>query len=394
MNIPITKTYFDNCEKEMIVKPLESGWVVQGPFVKEFESMFAEFCGVKYAVATSNCTTALHLALIGLGIKEGDKVLVPSFTYVASANAIEYVGAIPVFCDIDIATFNIDTSGLRDILNADSSIKAIMPINLFGLCANLPEIMEIAKEYNLKVVEDSACGFDGRIAGKHSGSFGDCGCFSFHPRKSICTGEGGMLITNNEELADTVSKLRDHGASKTDLERHQQKGGLLLPEFKVKGYNYRMTDIQGALGVCQMKKQDYIMQKRRELAKKYDKALAGISSLVKPYTPENYLHGYQSYVCLFTNGKNLENITIGEIDELGNLRDELMLKLEARGIATRQGTHAVHVLKYYKTKYALNDADYLMSYAGHKLSITLPLYVSMTDEEFEYVVDNIKRLVK
>lgn len=394
MNIPITKTYFDNCEKEMIVKPLESGWVVQGHFVKEFESMFAEFCGVKYAVATSNCTTALHLALIGLGIKEGDKVLVPSFTYIASANAIEYVGAIPVFCDIDIATFNIDTTGLRNILNSDDSIKAIMPINLFGLCANLPKIMEIAKEYNLKVIEDSACGFDSRIAGKHSGTFGDCGCFSFHPRKSICTGEGGMLITNNEELANTVSKLRDHGASKTDLERHQQKGSLLLPEFKVRGYNYRMTDIQGALGVCQMKKQNYIMQKRRELARKYDEALTDISSLVRPYTPENYLHGYQSYVCLFTNGKNLENITIGEIEELGSLRDELMLNLEARGISTRQGTHAVHVLEYYKTKYALNDGDYLMSYAGHKLSITLPLYVSMTDEEFEYVVDNIKRLTK
>jgi len=394
MKIPITKTYFDNCEKEMIVKPLESGWVVQGPFVKEFESMFAEFCGVKYAIATSNCTTALHLGLEAMGIGGGDKVIVPSFTYVASANAVEYTGAEVVFCDINLRTFNIDETKLEEIIKNDSSIKAIMPVNLFGLCANMPYIMELAKKHNLRVIEDSACGFDGWIDGRHSGTFGDCGCFSFHPRKSICTGEGGMLVTNNEELANIVSKLRDHGASKTDLERHQQKGGLLLPEFKMRGYNYRMTDIQGALGVCQMKKQDYIMQKRRKIAKKYDKALADISSLVGPYTPENYLHGYQSYVCLFTNGANLENITIGEIEELGKLRDKLMLNLEAHGISTRQGTHAVHVLEYYKTKYALNDGDYLMSYAGHKLSIALPLYASMTDEEFEYVVDNIKRLTK
>lgn len=394
MNIPITKTYFDECEKNLILKPLESGWVVQGPYVREFEEAFAKFCGVKYAIATSNCTTALHLALVGLGIKKGDKVLVPSFTFVASANAIEYVGATPIFCDIDIRTFNIDITCLDKLLGEDASIKAIMPINLFGLCANLPEIVRIAKKYNVFVIEDSACGFDARINGLHSGSFGDCGCFSFHPRKSICTGEGGMLITNSEELAGAVSKLRDHGASKTDLERHLQKGSLLLPEFKILGYNYRMTDIQGTLGVCQMKKQHYIMQKRRELAQKYDNALAGISCLVRPTIPENYLHGYQSYVCLFLNGRNIENITVAEIDELGILRDELMLKLETCGIATRQGTHAVHVLEYYRTKYALNDADYLMSYVGHKLSITLPLYVSMTDEEFEYVVGNIKKFVK
>jgi len=243
MNIPITKTIFGDEEKEAIVKPLETGWVVQGPNVAKFQTMFVEFTGSKYAHAASNCTTALHLGLEAMGIAKGDKVIVPSFTYVASANAVEYTGAEVVFCDIDLKTFNIDETKLEKIIKSDSSIKAIMPVNLFGLCANMPYIMELAKKYNLKIIEDSACGFDGWIEDKHSGTFGDCGCFSFHPRKSICTGEGGMLITDDENIANKVSQLKDHGASKSDLQRHKEKGGSLLPDFTMRGYNYRMTDI-------------------------------------------------------------------------------------------------------------------------------------------------------
>ena len=270
MNIPITKTIFGDEEKEAIVKPLETGWVVQGPNVAKFQNMFADFTGSKYAHATSNCTTALHLGLEAMDITKGDKVIVPSFTYVASANAVEYTGAEVVFCDIDLKTFNIDETKLEEIIKKDSSIKAIMPVNLFGLCANMPYIMELAKKYNLKVIEDSACGFDGWIGDKHSGTFGDCGCFSFHPRKSICTGEGGMLITDDEDIANKVSQLKDHGASKSDLQRHKEKGGSLLPDFTMRGYNYRMTDMQGALGVCQMDRKEYIMNGRREIASKYE----------------------------------------------------------------------------------------------------------------------------
>ena len=281
MNIPITKTIFGDEEKEAIVKPLETGWVVQGPNVAKFQNMFADFTGSKYAHATSNCTTALHLGLEAMGITKGDKVIVPSFTYVASANAVEYTGAEVVFCDIDLKTFNIDETKLEEIIKKDSSIKAIMPVNLFGLCANMPYIMKLAKKYNLKVIEDSACGFDGWIGDKHSGTFGDCGCFSFHPRKSICTGEGGMLITDDEDIASKVSQLKDHGASKSDLQRHKEKGGSLLPDFTMRGYNYRMTDMQGALGVCQMDRKEYIMNGRREVASKYDEVLKDISMEVE-----------------------------------------------------------------------------------------------------------------
>lgn len=394
MNIPITKTIFGDEEKKAIVKPLETGWVVQGPNVVKFQTMFAEFTGSKYSHAASNCTTALHLGLEAMGITKGDKVIVPSFTYVASANAVEYTGAEVVFCDIDLKTFNIDETKLEEIIKNDSSIKAIMPVNLFGLCANMPYIMELAKKYNLKVIEDSACGFDGWIGDKHSGTFGDCGCFSFHPRKSICTGEGGMLITNNDGLANKVSQLKDHGASKSDLQRHKEKGGSLLPDFTMRGYNYRMTDMQGALGVCQMDRKEYIMNGRREVASKYDIVLKDISQLVTPYIPENYKHGYQSYVCIFTDGEDISNLTKEQIDRINIKRNVFMEKLEDMTIATRQGTHAVHTLGYYKNKNNFNDEDFLMSYAADRLSIALPLYAGMSEEEFDYVILNIKEALK
>lgn len=394
-NIPITKTCFGNEEKEAIVKPLETGWVVQGVNVAKFQELFAEFTGAYYAQATSNCTTALHLGLLALGIGRGDKVIVPSFTYIASANAVEYTGAEIIFCDINPYTFNIDETKIEMLIKNDSAIKAIMPVNLFGLCANLPYIMQLAKKYNLKVIEDSACGFDGWIEDKHSGTFGDCGCFSFHPRKSICTGEGGMLITNSASLSDKVSQLKDHGASKSDLQRHKEEGGSLLPDFNILGYNYRMTDLQGVLGVCQMNKKEYIMQGRRNVASWYDKALMDIQQLSIPHIPLHYKHGYQSYVCLFVeNNINVLDLSQSQIDRLNLKRNQLMKTLAKQGIATRQGTHAVHTLGYYKTKYQLQDKDYLMSYLADRLSIALPLYADMTHEEFMYIIDNIKKALQ
>jgi dTDP-4-amino-4,6-dideoxygalactose transaminase len=394
VNIPITKTIFGKEEAEAIVKPLETGWVVQGPNVAKFQEMFSGFTGAKHSHATTSCTTALHLGLEAIGITRGDKVIVPSFTYVASANAVEYTGAEVVFCDIDLKTFNIDETKLEVLIQNDSAIKAIMPVNLFGLCANMPYIIELAYKYNLKVIEDSACGFDGWIGDKHSGTFGDVGCFSFHPRKSICTGEGGMLITNHDELANRVSQLKDHGASKSDLQRHKEKGGSLLPDFTMRGYNYRMTDMQGALGVCQMDKKEYIMNGRREVASKYDSALQGVQQLVTPYTPENYIHGFQSYVCLFTDGEDISNLTKDQIDRINVQRNIFMEKLEDKNIATRQGTHAVHTLGYYKDKNNFKEVDFLMSYAADRLSIALPLYAGMSDEEFDYVIANIKEALK
>ncbi|MCO4783733.1 MAG: DegT/DnrJ/EryC1/StrS family aminotransferase [Candidatus Cloacimonetes bacterium] len=394
MKIPITKTTFGKEESDAIVKPLESGWVVQGPYVSEFQSLFSKFTGAKYSNATTSCTTALHLCLEALEIGVNDKVIVPSFTYVASANAVEYTGAQVIFCDIDLNTFNLDVLKLEQLLVKYSDVKAIMPVHLFGLCADMPKIMDLALKYNVKVIEDSACGFDSWIGDQHSGTFGDFGCFSFHPRKSICTGEGGMIITNDNHIAQKISILKDHGAAKSDLERHNEKGGSLLPDFTMRGYNYRMTDMQGALGVCQMNKSSAIMSGRRKVAKKYDSALLNVDQLVLPQAPYNYVHSYQSYVCIFTDGESLDNLSIEKIDRINLKRNIFMEKLESQGVATRQGTHAVHTLSYYKNKNNFKDRDFLMSYAADRLSIALPLYTDMSDIEFDYVIDNmIKALV-
>ena len=393
-NIPITKAILGDEEKAEIIKPLETGWIVQGPHVAKFQELFCEFTKSKHAHATTSCTTALHLGLEAMGIKTGDKVIVPSFTWVSSANAVEYTGAEVIFCDINLKTFNIDETKLQNLIENDKSIKAIMPVNLFGLCANMPFIMDLSKKFNLKVIEDSACGFDSWIGNKHSGTFGDCGCFSFHPRKSITTGEGGMLITDDENIANKVSQLKDHGANKSDLKRHKQKGSFFLPDFTLKGFNYRMTDIQGALGVCQMNKKDYIMNGRRKIAKKYNVSLSNLSQLIIPYVPKGYKHGYQNYTCIFTDGENISNLNKEQIDRINTKRNVFMEKLEQMTIATRQGTHAIHTLGYYKDKNNFKDEDFLMSYAADKLSISLPLYADMSDDEFDYVVSNIKDALK
>lgn len=391
MKIPITKPYFDQRERELLVQPLDTGWVVQGPFVTEFQSRFAAFTGAKRAIATSNCTTALHLSLLALDIREGDKVVVPSFTYVATANSVEAVGATPILCDIDLRTFCMDAAELEKILADDEAreIKAVMPVNQFGLCADLPKIRALADRHGAKMIEDCACSFGSFIDGRHSGTFGHTGCFSFHPRKAITTGEGGMVVTDDDETAARVSSLRDHGASKSDRDRHGQKGSFFLPDFDIVGYNFRMTDFQGALGVAQMEKATMLLDARRTLAARYDEALARFPQLVTPLIPEGRVSGYQSYVCLFAAPDDLTNLSKETIDALHMRRNDFMYRLEEAGVTTRQGTHAVHTLGYYKKTYGLQDAQYLASYAADRLSVALPLYYGMTDEEFDYVIGQI-----
>ncbi|WLT31797.1 DegT/DnrJ/EryC1/StrS aminotransferase family protein [Geothrix sp. PMB-07] len=396
MPIPITRPCFDETEFELVRKPLESGWLVQGPYVAEFERLFGAFTGAPFAKATSNCTTALHLALEGLGIGPGDRVIVPSFTYIASANAVEYTGARVAFCDIDLATFNLDLNQAEALLEADGgrTIRAIMPVHLFGLCVDMPRVMDLARRYQLKVVEDAACGLGARLGGQHAGTFGDAGCFSFHPRKSITTGEGGMVTTADGRLAGTLSSLRDHGAGKSDLQRHQEEGGSLLPGFAARGYNYRMTDLQGALGVAQMGKVARILEARTTLAARYDAALQGCGALSPTLVPPGHVHGYQSYVCLYHGGEAVDQLSLAGVDRLNRRRNTLMARLESLGIATRQGTHAVPTLEYYQARYGLADADFPKAYAADRLSIALPLYVGMTDGEFNLVVESLLNLAK
>jgi perosamine synthetase len=389
--LPITKPWFSEDDFEAIRKPLESGWVVQGPNVKKFEDLFSEYTRCKHSIATTSCTTALHLGLIAAGIGPGDEVIVPSFTFIATANSVEYCGARPVFCDIDLRTFNIDVNKIEALIT--SKTKAIIPVSLFGLPADLNAVEELCKRHSLILFEDAACAIGAKINGKHVGNWGIGAAFSFHPRKAITTGEGGMFATNNDMLAEKVRSLRDHGASKSDLQRHAEKGGSLLPEFNVLGYNYRMTDIQGALGVTQMAKLDKILEGRGNGAAIYNRLLANHPFLLLPSAPKGFVHQFQSYVTLFTDRAG-QIPGFESTERLNQKRNKLMMDLEAAGITVRQGTHAVHTLGYYKEKYSIKDTDFPCAFMADRLSVTLPLYYDFSEEDGQYVKETITELSK
>ena len=299
--IPITKPTFGEEEIAAVREVLESGWVVQGPKVAEFEKRFADIVGSDHAVATTSCTTALHLLMIASGIGQGDSVLLPAFTFVASANAVEYTGARPEFVDIDLNTFAVDVGQLERLLRLRRSIdaKCVMPVSLFGLCADMPAINELAAQHGLCVLEDAACGLGAYREENHAATEAWAGAFSMHPRKAISTGEGGMIVTADPDFAARLRSLRDHGASATDYQRHVEQGGSLLPEFNQLGYNYRLTDIQAAIGLVQLEKAGFILERRRELAAMYDALLSDCEKLVTPGAPQSCRHAYQSYVCLY-----------------------------------------------------------------------------------------------
>ncbi len=392
IRIPITKPYIGKDERRAVDRVLDSGWLVQGKEVKGFEDRVKGFVDSRFAIGASSCTTALHLVLVSLGIGKGDEVILSAFTHIATANAIEYTGAKPVFCDISIDTFNIDVDLIKSLITKKT--KAIIPVHLFGLPCDMDSILRLARKYGLHVIEDGACALGSRYKGRMVGSIGDVTCFSFHPRKVITIGEGGMLTTNNKNIADSCRTLRDHGASRSDLARHRGKTGFLLSEYNVLGYNYRMTDIQGALGLAQMKRIKEIISLRRAGAKIYDRALRTNPWLISPVIHEGYKHNYQSYVCLFTRGKDINSLDRKETDIFCTLRNRLMDRLEKKGISTRQGTHSVPNLGYYKKKYKYKPYDYSNSYKADKLSIALPLFPQMTKKEFDYVINVLWKVCK
>lgn len=372
--IQISQPGMGNEEWEALKAPIESGWITQGPRVAAFEKAFAERHDVKHALAVSNCTTALHLALLACGIKEGDEVIVPAFTWVSTVNAVMYCNATPVFVDIDLTTFNIDIAQIKNKITAKT--KAIIPVHLFGLCA---DVYAIKKEFpQLMIIEDAACAVGAAVNDKPAGSLGNVGCFSFHPRKSITTGEGGMLTTNDDVIAAYLNMLRNHGASISEEQRHNGPKPYLLADYNIIGYNYRMTDLQGAIGEVQLKKLDAFINERNQWAAFYTEQLKGITWLHTPQTPVGYKHGWQSYVTLIDENKSPLK------------RNELMDALLQQGIHTRPGTHAVHMLGAYAKQFNLQPANFPNAYAANEYSMSLPLHNRMVKEDYEYVVAALK----
>lgn len=374
--IPISLPVTGEEEWQAIKEPLMTGWLTSGPKVRSFEIAFAERHQVKHAIAVTSATTALHLSLIALDIKPGDEVIVPAFTWVSTANVVLMQGAEVIFCDIDLKTFNVDPKKLKEKIT--SRTKAIIAVHLFGLCADIEAIREVAGD--IPIIEDSACAAGAAYKGISAGGLGIMGCFSFHPRKSITTGEGGMITTNDHILAQKLQILRNHGASVSEEQRHQGPRPYILPDFDVMGYNYRMTDLQGAVGIVQLSKLDQFIADRQKWANFYCKELGSIDWLVLPEFPTTFKHGWQSFVTLVDENKAPFS------------RNELMENLQEAGISTRPGTHAVHMLNFYRKKYGFKPDDFPGARTANDSSMAIPLHNRMKEEDYAYVVEIIQAL--
>lgn len=385
MNVPIARTSLTEEEVQSVLAPLRSGWLVQGPQVKSFEQKWSSFTGAPHSLAVTSCTTGMHLAVAALDLGPGDEVIVPALTWISTANVIEHQGATPVFCDVELETFNIDVAQIEGLISEHT--VGILPVHLFGLAADMDPILAIARKYGLWVIEDAACGFGATYHGQHVGYFGNAGAFSFHPRKAITTGEGGMVTTTDSDLATKIQQLRDHGAVMSDLQRHLGPKPYLLADHIYAGYNQRMTDMQGALGNMQMDRATAIIEERRGIAEEFDAAFANLDWLRTPAAPDGFGHGYQSYPCLFQPKAAKDPSQVAAVNAA---RNRWMEALQIAGISTRPATHAVHMLSFYATKYSLRPEDFPNARAANDCSISLPLFHGMTDAERAHVVNAVR----
>ena len=388
-SIPIAKPFLAKEEFQLVQTALESGWISQGPLVAQFEEDICRFTEAKYGIATTSCTTALHLAMLIHDIGAGDDVICPSFSFIATANGIAHAGASPQFCDIDPETLNISPDECRNIIegNYDSNLKnnktgnklkAILIVHQIGIPADIDAFNQIGKEFGITILEDSACSIGSAYKGKPVGASGNTSAWSFHPRKVITTGEGGMITLNDKDKAERARRLRAHGASISAHLRHQS-ASTMYEEYDEIAYNYRMTDMQAAIGIKQLERLGWIVNRRNEIASHYN-SVFDKSNGIKRITCKDYVTtwNYQSYPIM--------------LEATRDERDEVISKLDKAGITTRRGIPPIHK----EGAYNQTSGKGLVLPYTERLSETvvfLPIFPSMTEEEVAYVASEVKAVI-
>jgi len=373
MNIPFHVPYIDDDDIAAAVAAIKSGWTTMGPKTLEFEQEFARYVRMPHAVAVSSCTAALHVALKVLGVGVGDEVIVPANTFVATAEVVEYCGATVVFADIDKDTHCISIDSICRLLSPKT--KAIIPVHYAGHCCDMDAIMDIAGKHNLYVIEDAAHALPSWYKGRLAGTTSHIGCFSFYATKTLSTGEGGMLVTGNEEWSKRAQRLRLHGMNRDAWKRYD-KGGSWQYDVEEMGYKYNMTDIAAAMGLQQLKKVEMLQKKREAIANRYNEAFAKSDALIS-YKVKEGVSAWHLYPLKI----NREALSIS--------RDEYIVKLEERGIKTSVHFIPLYRFSYFKKRFGDMTHNFPNCEWVFEREISLPIYPSMTDEQVEYVIEQV-----
>lgn len=377
--LPFYLPAVDDEEIQEVTDTLKSGWITTGPKVKQFEKAFAEYIGVKHAIAVNSCTAAIHLSLIASGIGDNDEVITSPMTFVSTPNNIIETGATPIFVDIDSKTMNIDIDKIEEKIT--SKTKAIIPTHIAGQPCDMDEIMNLANKYNLKVFEDAAHAIYSEYKGRKIGTIGDTTSFSFYATKNLTTAEGGMITTNDDELARMIRIYVLHGISHDAYNRYA-KGGSWYYEVVVPGYKYNMTDIAAAMGICQLKKLESMQKRRERIAEIYNKEFKRMPEVEIPFIQNNIKMAWHLYIIKL----NLYQLKIN--------RDQFVEELRKRNIGTSVHFIPVHYFPYYKNKFGFKKGDFPNAESVYERIISLPLFTRMTDDDVYDVIEAVEDVIK